>query len=367
PVRWRRVLPWIGLIPVGVLLQLAAWSMPGAVERVYSTTLYPVIALSLTLFTGWFAFSLAEMALIAILIWGTIEIARRAFWLVTRRRSVRNLLLHAVLTSAAVAGFVYVGLLAVWGLNNHRITFADSSSLDSSPASIDELRTVCVALIDRANALREQVGEDDRGVMVLHGGRSKTLERAALGFRGLGRVYPVLDERLGGRPKEVRVSAVMSYLGVSGIHAPFTAEPNVNMDIPDSELPLTASHEMAHHMGFAREDEANFIGYLACRNHPDVDFRYSGVLGATQYCLAAVSRADREAVDDLYETLADGVKRDWKSESDFWSRYETPVREVSSRVNDAYLKSQGQTAGVQSYGRMVDLLIAEHRRQEREP
>lgn len=203
--------------------------------------------------------------------------------------------------------------------------------------------------------------------MVLSGSRSETLESAALGFRGLGAVYPVLDERLGGRPKEIRVSAVLSYLGISGVHAPFTAEPNVNMDIPDSELPSTASHEMAHHMGFAREDEANFIGYLACRNHPDVDFRYSGVLGGTQYCLAALSGADRRVASDLYEALSDEVRRDWKAESDFWLGYETPVRKISTRVNDAYLKSQGQTAGVQSYGRMVDLLIADHRQQEREP
>ena len=30
-------------------------------------------------------------------------------------------------------------------------------------------------------------------------------------------------------------------------------------------------------------------------------------------------------------------------------------------MNDAYLKSQGQKEGVRSYGRMVDLLLAERR------
>ncbi len=30
-------------------------------------------------------------------------------------------------------------------------------------------------------------------------------------------------------------------------------------------------------------------------------------------------------------------------------------------MNDAYLKTQGQAAGVQSYGRVVDLLVAERR------
>jgi hypothetical protein len=48
----------------------------------------------------------------------------------------------------------------------------------------------------------------------------------------------------------------------------------------------------------------------------------------------------------------------------FWaapSKTVQTVREVSSKVNDTYLKVQGQSQGVRSYGRMVDLLLAERR------
>ncbi|PYQ39239.1 MAG: DUF3810 domain-containing protein, partial [Acidobacteria bacterium] len=34
---------------------------------------------------------------------------------------------------------------------------------------------------------------------------------------------------------------------------------------------------------------------------------------------------------------------------------------VQERVNDTYLKTQGQAQGVQSYGQIVDLLLAERR------
>jgi hypothetical protein len=37
------------------------------------------------------------------------------------------------------------------------------------------------------------------------------------------------------------------------------------------------------------------------------------------------------------------------------------VPRASLRVNDAYLRSQGQKDGIHSYGRLVDLLVAEHR------
>ena len=55
---------------------------------------------------------------------------------------------------------------------------------------------------------------------------------------------------------------------------------------------------------------------------------------------------------------------DWQAEADFWQKYKTPVRAIGQRVNDAYLKSQGQTEGIRTYGMMVDLLIADHRRKK---
>ena len=58
---------------------------------------------------------------------------------------------------------------------------------------------------------------------------------------------------------------------------------------------------------------------------------------------------------------SDALRRDIRSNNAYWKRYETPVSEVSDRVNDAYLKANGQENGLRSYGRMVDLLLAYYR------
>lgn len=39
------------------------------------------------------------------------------------------------------------------------------------------------------------------------------------------------------------------------------------------------------------------------------------------------------------------------------------MKEISNSVNNTYLKANGQEDGVKSYGRMVDLLLAEYRSQ----
>src|SRR5207249_4127597 len=84
-------------------------------------------------------------------------------------------------------------------------------------------------------------------------------------------------------------------LGISGIFCPFTGEPNVNTTLPEPDVPFAACHELAHAHGFAREDEANYVGYVACIRHPDPDFRYSGLLAASLYAMNALARVGRGA------------------------------------------------------------------------
>ena len=80
-------------------------------------------------------------------------------------------------------------------------------------------------------------------------------------------------------------SELMSYADIAGMYFPFTVESNINTDGPFFTIPATMGHEMAHQCGFMREDEANFIGYLACRKSDSPEFRYSlrlRALGARQ-------------------------------------------------------------------------------------
>jgi hypothetical protein len=151
----------------------------------------------------------------------------------------------------------------------------------------------------------------------------------------------------------------MSALGISGIYSPFTAEAHVNAQVPLTEVPFVAAHEVAHGRGFAREDEANFIAYLVCRSCDDPGLRYSGSLQALSHARGALGRSDRGLLEEVSADLDPGVLADLQAQYRFWRSKETVLWEWSSRANDAYLKGQGQAAGVRSYGRMVDLLLAQ--------
>ena len=169
--------------------------------------------------------------------------------------------------------------------------------------------------------------------------------------------YDVLKGNYGA-PKSILLSTPMCYTGITGFYFPFTNEANVNMAEPIPFLPFTTAHEMAHQRGFAKEDEANYIAYIACINHPDVNFQYSGTFAALSYSFNALAKVDMEKYRELISMCSTGVISDIKYNQEFWQDYSGTIEKVGDKVNDTYLKSQNQQSGTNSYGEMVDLLLA---------
>jgi hypothetical protein len=86
-------------------------------------------------------------------------------------------------------------------------------------------------------------------------------------------------------------------------------------------------------------------------------------LATSAYALAALAPIDRPAYVALAALRSPAVVRDLAAEAAWEQRYRSVLGDVARRINDTYLRSQGQPAGVASYGLMVDLLIAERRAQ----
>ena len=60
----------------------------------------------------------------------------------------------------------------------------------------------------------------------------------------------------------------------------------------------------------------------------------------------------------LRSQLDAGALADIQYNSAYWEQWESPIDTVSSAIYDTMLKSYGQADGIQSYGTVVDLLVA---------
>lgn len=351
------------LAPFTMLMLYTSSMVPGIVDALYSRGVYKLLSWFLGLIIGLVGFSLAEMGLLLIPFVLLFFFVRLVIRLVKYNGQRKKLLQRAGLSILMTTSLIYFLFVFLWGFNYSREPVSRLMALDIRPASLEELVGTSKGLIAKANKLRAEVSEDTDGVMFLTDGKFKSLGRAPKGFDVASNIYPFLGGS-SGAPKGVIMSEIMSYTGISGVFCPFTGEAHVNTAMPDSMIPSTACHEMAHARGFSREDEANYISYLVSLRHPDKDYQYSGVLLGLINCMNALYNTDREAYQVLRKTYSSGINRDLVDLRNFWSRYEGPVERASNSINNAYLKANMQKDGVKSYDRMVNLLIAEYRKEQ---
>ena len=84
---------------------------------------------------------------------------------------------------------------------------------------------------------------------------------------------------------------------------------------------------------------------------------------AYDYALSRLYAAAPERALALMQTQSAFLTYDRKLQSEHYYKYAGPVMEAASAVNNTYLKSMGQSDGVHSYGRLVDLLLAWYERE----
>ncbi len=348
------------LLPAGIVLFYTASFTPGFIEKIYSEKVYRLIGQGLSLITGLVPFSVAELFVAIFSIYILYRLIFLIYSLIIRGQHRKQVLISFLRDFFVVVSVLYFVFVLIWGLNYQRHPFSRIADFDTRPVSVKELGDVCEELIKNANWSRTQVTEDKEGVMRLKEGKAYALRNAYKGYNEAAKLYTALGGKFG-KPKGVFLSGIMSSFGICGVYFPFTGEANVNMDMPDSLVPFNICHEMAHQRGFAREDEANFIGYVASASSPDVDFKYSAYLNALVYAMNALYENDAARFGQLRNEYGSGVIRDLNARKVYWQSYEGTLNDVSSKVNNAYLKANMQKEGINSYGRMVDLLIYEYR------
>jgi hypothetical protein len=359
PEHWRLQLlklPWLLLFPIALWMKEAASRNSPFVEKYYSSSVYPVITQIVGFLFGWIHASVAEFLIYALVAIIPIYIIVQIILLFVKKDRILRAY-KTVINIAMVASIGYFLFIGLWGLNYYRQPLAVTLGYTVAPQSVSNLMKLCTELAKNANMYRTEVKQAPDGHMVLEESKKDALLKVPEAYQSLSTEFPTLKSRFA-LPKPVLLSRELSYTNIEGIFIPFTMEPNVNVDMPDSGLLSAACHEAAHAQGFAREDEANFLSYLACMASGDPELQYSGTLLALTISMNSLATYNSEAFNEIASTYSQGVRDDMSYESAYWQQFAGPVAETEAKVNNAYLISNKQTDGVQSYGRMVDLLLA---------
>jgi Protein of unknown function (DUF3810) len=317
-----------------------------AIERGYSTSIYPRIQAILTPVSNLVPFALFDVLTVAAVVILILAVA----FAVVRARAERRLrplagLLASIATTAAV---VYLVFLAVWGLNYRRMPMEERLALDRAAPSTEQVVTLGLEAIRRMNGLYQEAHRTG-------------WEPDPRYDRALLDAYAFVQQKLGaarsavpGRLKSSIYGAYFRWTTVDGMVDPFALEVLTNPDLLPFERTFIAAHEWAHLAGFADESEANFVAWLTCIR-AGAAAQYSGWLSLYWQIGSEVGPDERRR---LWDAVADGPRRDVQAINDRLQRGQLPfLRKMSWRVYDGYLRANRVEEGIRSYGKVITLIL----------
>lgn len=337
-------------LPIQIILVQILRQNPQWIEHYYSTGVYPYISRFFRVFFGWIPFSVGDVLgfiFLFLFLKKIYEVIKKRF-----KNTLPNLI-----KSTAILSIIYCCFYAFWGLNYFREPLAKNLGLQQSNYTTEELVSTTEHIIKELNAVHLQITSNDSVKVIVPYSQKEIYKLAPNGFKSLSAIYPQLNYQTSSI-KSSLVSLFQSYNGTSGYINPITGEAQVNDMIPKTGYPATTCHEIAHQIGWAAENDANFVGFLASVANDDLYFKYSGYRMAYNYCIRQVYKRDKELGKELAKTLNEGVYKDYKASYVHWQQFKNPIEPYLKKGYNSYLKVNNQSKGIQSYSYVVDLLIA---------
>ena len=326
-----------------------------AVENYYSTGLYPYISAVQRILLGWIPFSIGDLFYVfagLYLIYHLTKLIKR----VVRRRADKLYLKSVGLNLLTGVLAVYVVFNFLWGLNYNRRGIDFQLGFNSLEYSNEDLVNVTQLVASKMNELQPSAERTRRPLKK----KSHLFNGAISAYNELSKktiiAYPYASV------KPSIFSYLGNYLGFTGYYNPFSGEAQVNTTTPLFIRPFTTCHEIGHQLGYAKESEANFAGYLSAASSKDSSFLYAVYFEMFAYSARYLYYADSNALKQISQQLSPGVKDDIRELREFYLSYTNPVETAIDRLYSEYLKANEQPTGKMSYSEVVAMLIAYYKK-----
>ena len=322
------------------------------VENQYSIEIYPVFSRFLRYIFGWIPFSVGDLLYSAVVLWLIYKLVRVVKSVLKKQINWKNTGLFAwsmINTSLSV----YIIFNLFWGINYNRAGIASQLGLKMDKYSQQDLTTVNQLLVEKVNTSKQALMQQQAE----YPGNSTLFLKVQQAYIKAEKVYPFLNYK----PVSLKPSLwswLGNYMGFTGYYNPLTGEAQVNTLVPKFLQPFTACHEVAHQLGYAKENEANFVGYLSATASGDSLLQYSVYLDMFIYCNRNLYGMDSTSAKKYKEQLVPDVLADLKEWRTFNKNHRSPIEPVFKWIYGKYLQGNQQPQGVLSYDEVTGFIIA---------
>lgn len=326
------------------------------VERFYSTHFYVFFSNIQRILFGWIPFSFGDILYFIAGCWILWKLTSN-FILLIKRKANKRLALRKLLKLLLVFSFIYIVFYLFWGINYDRKGIGYQLQLIPQQYDVSDLLLMQNLLLQKVNGTKAVVIKKNEK----YPSTAELIQRAKKGYAEAAVKFPFL------RYRNVSVKTSLygtfgDYLGFTGYYNPFTGEAQINTTVPKMLQPYIATHEIGHQLGYAKENEANFVGYLAAVNSTDTLFHYSTYLDLFLYTNREVYFLDSTSSKKAMDKLSFAVKKDLAEIKQFDLNHQSFFEPIISWMYGNYLKLNNQPKGLHSYNAVVGMLIAYYKK-----
>ncbi len=158
------------------------------------------------------------------------------------------------------------------------------------------------------------------------------------------------------RLKAVIPRGLLLTFGVSGIFSPFTQEAHFDPGLDPLDLAFVTAHECGHLAGFAPENQASFVAWLALEHSAQDFLRYVAAVTALAHLETYLNPEQRRK---MREVAGSAVWADRRRARERFASFRWNLgAKASGMFYDRFLKAQGVSEGLRSYNTFVLLILA---------
>ncbi|MDQ6609561.1 MAG: DUF3810 domain-containing protein [Bacteroidota bacterium] len=324
------------------------------VERYYSTGVYLAISKTLRVLFGWIPFSIGDVIYIAAGILMLIKVWK--LLLLLKHRRIRQHLTWKLLRKyLKLILFLYIVFNVFWGLNYYRQGISKQISINVQPYSVQDLFMLTTTLQNRLNFYAEIIDSASR---LQYNKKNVLFDSGRAAYKNVQPVYSFLQySNLSAKPS--LFTPVARFMGFTGYYNPVTGEAQLKTSIPVFLKPFVITHEMAHQLGYAKENEASFVAYLACKNSGNANYLYSAYFEIYRDAMFdCIQTGDTLFVKNMSKNLHRRVRYDIHDLRLYLAHDKNFIEPFMSDAYDKYLRLNNQPNGKATYNEVIAYLIA---------
>lgn len=332
-----------------ILVIIIVQQFPFFIEKYYTHFFYATISNCFRIITKFFPFSLGDIFYAVAVLY--ILYAFFVFFKTKKEEKFLVRIKYFFLNVLYKLLWIFIVFKICWGLNYYRLGIAHELQINNNEYSKEDVEELVCTLIDSVNIYRKQISVADLPQPNIN----YILQQSCNLYDTVQQSYSFLNYQ-NKKVKKSFYTPISHYVGFTGYYNPFSGEAQISTDVPIITLPFTTCHEIAHQLGYASEEQANFVSYLVTANSKDAYFKYSAYLELYRYAAIELMMMDSKArhgweLDSL-------VKKDLVDIRKFFQKKTNKVAPVMSQMYNEYLKANKQVKGIDSYNEVVGLLVA---------